>query len=107
MSWQSLLAAYSDTGFEEQPITVPHHPARFRVHVENVGVCFEVELPLQYPSAVPGEATVSPVTAPHVLVRGDKISRSEHERWQTVVKEKLDEVQDSECVQSVLTQDAP
>lgn len=106
-SWQSMLAAYSETGFEEQPIAVPHHPARFQVRVDGVGVWFEVELPLEYSSALPDGATGLPVPALHVSVRGDEISRSEHEKWQTTVKEKLNDIQDSECVQPVLTRYVP
>lgn len=101
-SWHDLLAAFAATGTAKQPHILPPYPARLQARVENVGLWFEIELPREYPSAVHDGVTVTKII-PHVLVRGHTISRSEHEKWQSIVKERLGQVEDSECVQCIPT----
>ena len=86
--WQELLLSYAETS--EVPAAEIHNPPRFVVHIQDSSIWFEVELPFSYPS-----------TPPIVLVRGDEISRSEHERWQAIVKGHLSEVSNSEYVPCV------
>ena len=87
--WEELLESYvegaADVSLERLDA------ARFQLRVDELKLWFEVELPSTYPSD-------DRAVLPSVLVRGDEISRSEHERWQAIVKDMLAEVQDSEYV---------
>ena len=95
--WPDLLAAYSESGPSTEPgDNLIASPACFQLRVDSASVWFEIELPLGYPPSA--EHPRAEHTLPQVSVRGDQISRSEHERWQAVVKEKMQEVRDSEYV---------
>ena len=97
-AWQDLLNAYTENG--AIPRTDLQTPAHFAVHIQDAPVWFEVELPLDYSSS--GD---SKRVSPTVLVRGEEISRSEHERWQAIVKERLVEALDSEYVPETACRD--
>lgn len=87
--WEDQLRVYSDT---PELVSNEHlGSARFELRVDDAKLWFDVELPQSYPSE---DGSV----LPSVLVRGDEISRSEHERWQAIVKHLLAEVSDSEYV---------
>jgi hypothetical protein len=92
--WQYLLDLYAETS--EVSLPEVQDSASFAIHIEHTPVWFEIELPLSYPSSEPG--TDSKPVLPIVLVRGEEISRSEHERWQAIVKDRLVGVSDSEYV---------
>jgi hypothetical protein len=77
--WPNLLEAYPD--IHDTPNI---SEARFQIKLDNASVWFEVELPRLYPD-----------TVPVVSVKGS-IARDEQERWQAVVKQKIQELEDSE-----------
>ncbi|GJE99503.1 hypothetical protein PsYK624_157670 [Phanerochaete sordida] len=85
--WERLLETYADA--PDQSLDEAPDAARFQLRVDDAKLWFDMELPLSYPS---DDGSVMP----SVFVRGDEISRSEHERWQAIVKDLLDEVRDSE-----------
>lgn len=92
--WKELLDSYSEGALDwtsYPPIPPTLYPARLRVLSEGVPLWFDIEVSSEHPKV-----------APVVLVRGDEITRSEHERWQSIVQDKFREVEDSECVDEPL-----
>lgn len=65
-------------------------PAHIQMKVEAARVLFGFEIPLQYA----GNVTESP---PTFTVKGDDITRVKQEWWQHVIREKLQEMSDTEC----------
>jgi len=59
----------------------------FQVKLDSAHIWFEVELPRLYPSGG---------VRPMVSVKGD-IARDEQERWQGIVRDKLQELDDNDC----------
>ena len=57
----------------------PASTCRFEIRVQDVPIWFEVELPRWYPE------TAEPI----VYVKGDNLRRGEQERWQSLVKDKM------------------
>jgi len=77
--WSSLLAAYPDI------LDTPNiSETRFQVKLDNAHIWFEVELPSNYPNA-----------RPVVSVKGD-VARGEQDRWQSIVREKMQELESTE-----------
>ncbi len=88
--WESLLDTYPDSPTTN--FTLPASPACFQVKTNGSSIHFEVELPKEY-----GESLGK--TLPRISVKGDGITRVEQERWQSLVKEQVSELQgNSECV---------
>lgn len=87
--WQALLRDYAELLEPAQGRDAGWRPAaacRFEVRIRDVPLWFEVELPRGYPEH----------DAPAVYVRGDAIDRAEQERWQTIVRDKMDELKAEE-----------
>lgn len=85
-TWNGLLTAYPDA------VKVSHvSEPSFQIKIDQAQVYFDVVLPRSYLDAGAG---------PLVSVRGD-IARAEQERWQKIIKEKLDELKGSEYVYSI------
>jgi hypothetical protein len=80
-TWSSLLEACPDI-----TDTLNISDARFQIQIDNAHVWFEVELPRLYPDIVP-----------MVSIKGN-IAKEEQERWQNIVKQKSQELGDSELV---------
>jgi hypothetical protein len=80
-TWCSLLESYPDIAYSP---TGNFSDAHFQIKLDNTNIWFEVELPRFYPG-----------TPPIVFVKGD-IAREIQERWQTVVKQTLQELEGSE-----------
>ena len=93
--WQALLESWQEDGetadLERAVHALP--PAHFRIQAGGVDVWFELRIDEQYDGrALQGE------TGYTVSVRGETLGRKDQEAWQAFVKEKMEEVQDSECV---------
>lgn len=93
--WQALLESWQEDGetadLERVAYTLP--PAHFRIQAEGVDVWFELRLDGDYDG---GAQRGSPGYT--VSVKGETLGRKDQEAWQTFVKERMDEVRDSECV---------
>lgn len=83
-AWATLLAAYPD--IDEVPSRSTVSEPCFQIKLEEAPLWFEVKLPHDYPTARPA-----------ILVRGG-IAKTDQSRWQDVVKEKLEDLDTSECV---------
>ena len=93
--WQALLESWQESGdtadLERAAQALP--PAHFRIQAESVDVWFELCLDEEYDGGAqqgPQGYTVS--------VKGGTLGRKDQEAWQAFVKEKIEEVRDSECV---------
>ncbi|KIK94393.1 hypothetical protein PAXRUDRAFT_451946 [Paxillus rubicundulus Ve08.2h10] len=89
-TWTSLLESRSSVGGTRSDgvATEPPCQARFQIRVSGARIWFEVELP----SYKRTQAQV------RVSVMGENISRGVQERWQAIVREKMLELGNSECV---------
>ncbi|KAH9950977.1 hypothetical protein B0H21DRAFT_818806 [Amylocystis lapponica] len=93
--WGDLLEQYSYDP-EECLSHAPDSftPAQFQVRIEHAKMCLEVFLPPSHKSGVASGATTG--TDPVVSVKGQDLNRSEQERWQLIVSERLNELRDSD-----------
>ncbi|EMD32605.1 hypothetical protein CERSUDRAFT_68618 [Gelatoporia subvermispora B] len=92
--WETTLDAYSRDAnvLPAAPLSAP----RFELKIDHAPVRFQIELPPSYGGEL--DDGTPDVTRPLVSVRGDSISRSEQERWQVLVNETIDELQNSEYI---------
>ncbi|KAI0931058.1 hypothetical protein AcW1_001446 [Taiwanofungus camphoratus] len=91
--WQELLTLYTNDSVTH--LSQPPHslaPVRFQVTLERARTWFIVELPSDYGGSPNGTEPSRPV----VSVKGENIGRSEQERWQAIIKDKMADLQDSE-----------
>ncbi|KAG6919087.1 hypothetical protein DXG01_009340 [Tephrocybe rancida] len=87
--WANLTAIHADPTDNFVNREKPKSPARFRIDIKDSRVSFVVEVPVAYE----GKITSS---HPIFTVKGDQISRSEHDRWQGKIEEYLAEIEDTE-----------
>lgn len=91
--WNGLITHYLDPMIDSIVPEEPQHPARFMVDIKASDVCFIVEVPFEYE----GRLTTA---APTFKVKGDKITRTEQEKWQDMIENQLKEIgDDSESVE--------
>ena len=93
--WQALLESWQESGdtadLERAAHALP--PAHFRIQAEGMDVWFELRLGDEYDGgSQQGEPKYT------VSVKGDTLGRKDQEAWQALVREKMEEVRDSECV---------
>jgi len=99
--WDELLHEYSSGTLSinktEQGIAeIPQ--ATFQVSLETWNVWFEISFPHAYAGSNSGDDTGS--GEPQVSVKGEDTTRTEQEEWLEVVREKLAEIGETECVAS-------
>ncbi|GLB43703.1 putative protein of unknown function (DUF1115) [Lyophyllum shimeji] len=87
-TWTNLVAAQTDAATISRDQR-PTSAARVQVKVDAAKISFVVGIPLNYSGNI-AEA------APMFTVKGDEISRLEHDRWQRVIEESLKEIGDTE-----------
>ncbi|KAF5366138.1 hypothetical protein D9757_010957 [Collybiopsis confluens] len=89
-NWKTVLHTYGNSGFQPdlETVTKALPPPSFLIGLEEYNVWFEATL----------QTTASSTTSVHmqIAVKGEDISRSQQERWQSVVKEKVGEIRESE-----------
>ncbi|KAE9405606.1 hypothetical protein BT96DRAFT_876631 [Gymnopus androsaceus JB14] len=81
--WTDALKLYSTVGYDDSVEKLRLPSPSFQIGLEDFNVWFETSLPS-------GMSTIS------VAVKGEDISRAQQERWQDIVREKLEEIGDSE-----------
>lgn len=90
--WGTLLESYADDPEVSLDPSVDSDPIHFQLKVERIPVWLEVELHSEYGGSDIRDGLV------RVTVRGANMGRTEQERWNTIVKESIHELQGSECV---------
>ncbi|CCM01450.1 uncharacterized protein FIBRA_03503 [Fibroporia radiculosa] len=92
--WGRLLDTFIDNSMDSTSLSdrVPGglKPARFQVKIDVFNIWFEVAFHEEYH----GDDLCSGRVL--ILVKGDNLGRIEQEHWQTIVREKMNEVKDSE-----------
>ncbi|KAG5638932.1 hypothetical protein H0H81_008701 [Sphagnurus paluster] len=83
--WLADFEADSLPAVQQGPIS----PARVEIKVYDSPMFFVVEIPLGYSGNLGG-------AQPIFAVKGDQINRIEQDRWQRLIKDKLEEIADSE-----------
>lgn len=99
--WTALLQTYSDNSEDVLQRAVHEHelePARFHVKVEGVQIWFEVELPRAYDGGVLALRSTDGDERIEVSAKGADLGRVDQARWNAIIRECMDELQDSECV---------
>ncbi|KIK68413.1 hypothetical protein GYMLUDRAFT_68276 [Collybiopsis luxurians FD-317 M1] len=87
--WKDALQTYGDSGFHASwAADLP--PPSFQIGIEDHNLWFEAALSS---SAGPRTQTENSM---NISVKGEDISRSQHQKWQDIVKSKLEEIGDSE-----------
>ncbi|KZT02047.1 uncharacterized protein LAESUDRAFT_745174 [Laetiporus sulphureus 93-53] len=95
LSWSDLLDSYSENniGPESERRTSEAvkslQPVHFQIRADNSDTYFDVELS-SYDGSSLEESRVT------VSVKGEHLGRRDQERWQSIIKDKLGELQDSE-----------
>lgn len=87
--WTDALHSYGTIGYHESLEKLRLASPSFRIGLEDFNVWFETSLSLET-----GTWTTSQRSS--VSVKGEDISRAQQETWQDTVKEKLEEIGDSE-----------
>ena len=80
---ESMGAPCGDNGANWEKITTSS-TCHFAINVDNSPLWIEVEFPRSYP----GDSTSRPI----ISVKEENMDRGEQERWQKIVKERLDEI---------------
>jgi hypothetical protein len=90
--WDGLLEKYADDMEAGESKTVKEiPPVTFQVSLESWNVWFEIGFPRDYDGLGLRERN-----APSVAVKGEDITRKEQEEWAKVVREKLEEIGETE-----------
>ncbi|KAJ6601115.1 hypothetical protein DFH09DRAFT_1126903 [Mycena vulgaris] len=82
--WSQLLRDYTEATSDSNSRDFPSDPPRIQVKPQHSKIWFEVLFP------PPGDSS------PTVSVKSENVSRSEQERWQTIIHEKMDEIATSD-----------
>lgn len=82
LAWTNLLEGLGDGSSEPLPNLRPPH---FQIKVENARIWFDIDL-----------SYINTSRPPQISVKGDDMTRSEQERWQQSVKNKMPEIADTE-----------
>jgi len=86
--WESYLDTYPEepSDLDERVTVVTHAVPLIHIIADDARLWLDVQLPSSGPS----------LGAASVTIKGDDITRSEQERWQSIIKKRMEEVQDSE-----------
>jgi hypothetical protein len=87
-AWADILDAHA-TGADLNASLSILAPPHLQIKLESVTTWFEVQIPPQYSGDLK-------TCRPAFSVKGENISRHEQERWRSIVKEKIDEIEDTE-----------
>jgi hypothetical protein len=82
--WRQLLQDYGEDAAAIEASALPASPPRFQIKPQSSSTCFEVKFP----------GPDNPI--PSISVNGASVTRSEQERWQEIIREKMDEIATSE-----------
>ncbi|THH11626.1 hypothetical protein EW145_g568 [Phellinidium pouzarii] len=81
--WSELLRNHIELEDSDFQSSLPASTCRFEVRVKDAPIWLEVELPRGYPM----------IDAPLVYIRGEEIDRTQQERWQKIVRNEMNELQ--------------